>query len=1097
MRSSLLIVGTLALLIGLFFGYTMLQTSPVVVKPPTSLSDDPLIAPPDDPQTLIGSGESAWVEMRDQKWRVISRFRASRYDPRKDGRVHVADPQAVFFMSNGQRLRVSGRDGIVAMSRLPQPGENPRNLGSANQAPTRGELHDVRIDLFDSQQALDQDSPENPTQILRLTMDNAAFDNETARIFTSDTEIDSRAVSADRVPVVVTGRDYDFSGQGLTLRWNEKDRQLDFLEIAHGDRLVIKNPQVLQRTSISHQTREVSASALPVQFSASDSPTASGTAGNNRPAIQLAVADHSIAAGRAMGDAIAADQQQQTDVPQAAPAYRATFTENVRILRSQVETARADELFVDFNLGHARQALTNEKTATQPAAESTAAPAAAPATRAGAISPVPPSSPSADEPTTETQPITILWTGPLTVEILPENAPQPAAGAANIHMVGSPLQLFQETARLQARSMTYDTSAEQLSLDASDIYPLVMDDGKGATVESRSLLYSLPNRTVTFSGPSRALLPIRSATVAQSQVLSARWNQQCILHLADGRLESLVARRIELVGQVDVDHPLVKLKADRLDMLMDDGADPIDNAVPDHAQSPTAPSVERMQLKQLTATGQAWCQILNEQQVQQTISADQLMVSTQADTNGRLFVRQAQADGNVVASDSRQTFKAGHLIATLLPSSAAATDTDMVAGGKTPSPAKSVSPAALQRVDLEHFVAMDGAHYTSVDGKQASADQIEVLMTAGQPFITLLGNARVSDGANSLTGPQIQVASAEQKATIIGAGTLQVQGDAIQPDQASRNEQSADVHPSAQPVTVQWQQGVVVDGKANRIDVNKSVVITTAQADGTTHTIRGDQLVMLLQDAPADRAPKKSDQPDRPLLADKVVRSATLSGEVTVDSLRTGEKDEVLRRFILRGRVLVYDLLARTMTIDSPGRLLFEDHPSPAALAAHPDQDKLAGATAMRWDKRLVYEETAGTITMQGDVLINHEPEAGGHQSQPGFILQAQTVTAQMLPSTAALASKPSAVIVGDSSITPRQLQRFVAQDEVQFSSSGIDLEASQVQYEPAASLMIATGSDTRPVRISRGLSTGSFGMARYNLRTNQLQVTDFRGNVR
>lgn len=151
---------------------------------------------------------------------------------------------------------------------------------------------------------------------------------------------------------------------------------------------------------------------------------------------------------------------------------------------------------------------------------------------------------------------------------------------------------------------------------------------------------------------------------------------------------------------------------------------------------------------------------------------------------------------------------------------------------------------------------MDGAHYTSVDGKQASADQIEVLMTAGQPFITLLGNARVSDGANSLTGPQIQVASAEQKATIIGAGTLQVQGDAIQPDQASRNEQSADVHPSAQPVTVQWQQGVVVDGKANRIDVNKSVVITTAQADGTTHTIRGDQLVMLLQDAPADRAPK-------------------------------------------------------------------------------------------------------------------------------------------------------------------------------------------------------------------------------------------------
>jgi hypothetical protein len=249
MRSFLTIAGTLALLVGLFIGYTMMQTGRTAVDRGATTGPAELVLPAEPRETIVGSGENPWVEVRDENWKVVSRFRAARYDPRKDGRVQVTEPEAVFFLSDGQRLRIRGREGIVATSRLPEPGEDPRNI-APSQAPTRGELRTVEIELFDSQEALDADAPRRPAELLRVTLDNAAFDNETFRIYTSDTRINGRTVARDRVPVIVTGRDYDFEGEGLTIRWNEKSRRLDLLQIAHGRRLVVKDPASLEKGAL-------------------------------------------------------------------------------------------------------------------------------------------------------------------------------------------------------------------------------------------------------------------------------------------------------------------------------------------------------------------------------------------------------------------------------------------------------------------------------------------------------------------------------------------------------------------------------------------------------------------------------------------------------------------------------------------------------------------------------------------------------------------------------------------------------------------------------------------------------------------------------
>ena len=52
-------------------------------------------------------------------------------------------------------------------------------------------------------------------------------------------------VEADQVPVVLRGEDYDFDGRGLVIRWNERDRRLQLLEIAHGEKLIDQAPELV------------------------------------------------------------------------------------------------------------------------------------------------------------------------------------------------------------------------------------------------------------------------------------------------------------------------------------------------------------------------------------------------------------------------------------------------------------------------------------------------------------------------------------------------------------------------------------------------------------------------------------------------------------------------------------------------------------------------------------------------------------------------------------------------------------------------------------------------------------------------------------
>ena len=268
MRTIVVIFVTLAVLGGAFVGYTLLQTPPpAVVKeeaPPGPVAPRPTMTAPagdaravelpaDAPtggitdagpvpatqpnQRIIGASDNVWVQNYDQKSRrLTSEFRAARFDPRPDDTVDVTRPEARFYLDEETVLVMQARSGRVYVP--PATGQRETMTSSRGQAPTRGELFDVQMSL--------QRTIDGPA-LVTCAMPNIVFDNDTFRIATEGyTDATGRAVLADQVPVQVRGQDYDFDGFGMVIRWNELDGRLQTLEVARGDKLVVKNPKALK-----------------------------------------------------------------------------------------------------------------------------------------------------------------------------------------------------------------------------------------------------------------------------------------------------------------------------------------------------------------------------------------------------------------------------------------------------------------------------------------------------------------------------------------------------------------------------------------------------------------------------------------------------------------------------------------------------------------------------------------------------------------------------------------------------------------------------------------------------------------------------------
>lgn len=602
MRSVLLLILTVLVLVGLFAAYLAMQQAPRGRgNRPALPTTTPTPRGGGGGDPLVGAGEDLWARSYDRATgRLTLEFHAEQYEPQPDGSVTVTLPEARFHLRDGRCIAVAARDGRVVLS---------GGSGSARQlsqgrggTPTRGELRDVVIELYDSLRA--------PAPMLAATLPVVSFDNDTFRIATEATVIDGRQLPADQAPVRVEGQDLQFDGRGLVIRWNGMTGQLDSLEVAHGERLTLQPGSELFPRPLSLLPR-------PADTYASAQPVTPPTTGRRRKLKPIS----------------------DPSAPASPPAlYRATFRELVRVSEGEQVVAAGQRLSIDFMVSGAA-ASAGQEPVSQPSRRRPRTPATRPASHQAAAAP-----------------ITIRWTGPLRIEPLTADAPDwpERPRHAEDHVVrlhGAPAELSRDGSTARFAELRYRTVEETVVLRSSADHPQVeLDDGRGTRIHGPSVVVNRRTGVASIDRGGGAELPVEEQGARRLARLA--WADRCdlVFRERDGRA---VVDSVSLLGSVELEHPRLTLNADELSLAFEPAA----------PSPPGAPSWGAAALRLARAVGNVRSVFIDAEGRSGTLAAGEVSIGMANPSGEPSFVRTVSAEGKVQLMDERQWLRCDRMSA--------------------------------------------------------------------------------------------------------------------------------------------------------------------------------------------------------------------------------------------------------------------------------------------------------------------------------------------------------------------------------------------------------------------------------------------------
>jgi hypothetical protein len=613
MRKLVPIFVTLFLLVGVFAVYFLMQAK-FGFSTDDKGSADQFPGSNLDSGQMIKPGTGAWSKQFDREGNLYYQFKCQYYDPQPDGTVKVTSPVIQFFLSGGQLMQIEGRDGII---RFAQGADKGVLNNSPTEPPRYGSLRDVVVKLFNST------APQNPDDVeMTMTMSNAQFDNDTYRLFTQEYVDDKGKVwHEDDIPVTVSARDYAFTGSGLVLYWNDIDKRLKSLEIAHGKDLTL------------YDAGNLSPAAATSPPPPPPGPIAPPVAAPVSPPVPTA--------------SLSEPQQR----------YTATFYKQVRIIQGRDGLAEADQMDVDFA---ARGE--NSPPAAQPPvpAAVTSAPSSSNPSVARTTQPAP-------------QPTHIYWEGPM--RMVPTdltNAAPLADGKAIVRLVGSPVKVHQsatdggQVVDLRCDDLRYRTGDSTAHLSGDVFLKQTRADGVASTVSGRDLEFSRLTHLAQFSGPGKTNFPDPNDP---KSVLKADWDKSCTVRFYDLANNQTEVEHADLEGDVVVDHPRFRLSARndvQLNFDQPGGSDSRQSASPP--------------LREITAEGDADCIVHEANNQDRQISGQRLELLREPGPDGKLYARQIVCTGSVHAQQDNEQLTADKLQIALLPTTRKNNPDDELAG---------------------------------------------------------------------------------------------------------------------------------------------------------------------------------------------------------------------------------------------------------------------------------------------------------------------------------------------------------------------------------------------------------------------------------
>lgn len=252
-------------------------------------------------------------------------------------------------------------------------------------------------------------------------------------------------------------------------------------------------------------------------------------------------------------------------------------------------------------------------------------------------------------------------------------------------------------------------------------------------------------------------------------------------------------------------------------------------------------------------------------------------------------------------------------------------------------------------------------------------------------------------------------------------------------------------------------------------------------------------------------------------MKNKDIGMVTLRDDAAVDSqLLSSDGKTVLQRVHLKSSVVQYDVRTFHLSVPGPGQMLVENRADPreteeakqAKAKAKADKktkgaddaDSMSmndGATAFQWSNRLEFDKAAGRATMDGSVVVTHQPD---DKKEPPVRIDADRLIAEFVPENADTADGKSpdgnsgqvasAGGMPEAAKLPRlKIKSFSALGNILISRDGAELSAGRIDFDPATEWVVARGSGRTPAIFTHPSGRGSATAGELWLNTKSWQV--------
>ena len=596
----------------------------------------------------------------------------------------------------------------------------------------------------------------------------------------------------------------------------------------------------------------------------------------------------------------------------------------------------------------------------------------------------PPVTPAGKPAEAKPEPIVVTWTGPAELQPLeqarPTEPPLSSTEELRFRMGGAPLTLAREGMVARGGVLSYDRALDELRL-----LPGSTEDG--------------------------------------------------------GDKGERVLRRINALGDVDVQHPRMNLAAGELELQL-------------------SPPVEGEQhLTSAEARTDVFLQIIKEGLTASSFIADRLNLSMPTGPEGEIA---ATADGDVELLHEGIRLQTDKLTSTL---------------AKAPEDPKA---------ERELLALSADKNVTVIDvlGQTVEADRAEIA-SPGEPLRLLgapgeLATVRVirddepdADQASAvLAAPEIVLDRDSKQLVVPKAGLL----EAIVLDDQKRELRR----------TASWAGSLVATEQ--RVDLEEAVTLSADLEPGLTLTLRGQSASMELNpkspeaenagagapaDAPADEP--ADEEAGEVSLDPSDVRQFLVDGGISLDVERR-EARQIVQGINLRGEQLVARPGDGTLTVPSAGKMLLRD------LRPEDAEGGFRGSVAVEWEDGLQYTGgdddpmQGGSLEIAGRSFAAIEP-VGSKRIE----IESDTFTAIF---AAGEASKSldlvAAAATGNVTFVTPTGQKFLA---------------SEFTFEPGRERLIAVGDENNPIRYfdAAGVRQGELRQVIYSTATGQVEITALR----